>query len=215
MHRTQAHDVLRCLEVEDAEVGYHLADLVEPGCRWTGRRGPCVAHTRDHVDLVHKGAGGVVGDPVTGRMVDGVPRSSPDTHQLSLGLGPVADGADDQVAASRPHHIEHFPVWHVRLDGELGGWGPERRSPDHQCGITVGEHQVGGEGELGQAGSESRGRPEGTGHHLTITPEYLRTCNDAELGPAHICRLVHRVTSCCPPTGSIRAVWYPASSTSR
>src|ERR1035441_6215842 len=54
----------------------------------------------------------------------------PDTHQLSFGLGPVADGADvlvagpvdlgghhDQVATSRPDHVEYFPVWHVRVDG--------------------------------------------------------------------------------------------------
>ena len=71
----------------------------------------------------------MVRHPVAGGVVDGVARGAPDAHQLGLRPGPLADGTDvlvagavdlgghhDQVAPPRPHHVEHPPVGHVRLE---------------------------------------------------------------------------------------------------
>jgi hypothetical protein len=53
----------------------------------------------------------------------------------------------------------------ARLADELGGRVADGRRPDHERRLAVGEHEVGGEGELGQPGAQGGMVPKG----LTMT----------------------------------------------
>ena len=196
MDRHESHRVVGGGEVEDPEVGDHVADLVEAGGRRSGGGGARVADTRHHVDLLDEGAGRVVRHPVAGRVVDRVAGRAAHPDQLRLGPFPWADGADvlvagavdlgrhhDQVATTGPDDVEHPAVGHVGLEDERRRRRSERRRAVDQGGVAVRQDEVGGEGEAGQPGAEGGCRPEGAGHHLAVAAEDVRTGDGAVLGP--------------------------------
>ena len=127
------HGVVGSVEVEDPEVGHHHADVVEARGGRPGRGGAVVADAAHHVDVLDEAARRVGGNPVARGVVEAVARSAPHPDELRLGPGPVADGAEvlvaeavdlrrhhHDVAPARPHHVEHPPVGHPRLEHELG-----------------------------------------------------------------------------------------------
>ncbi len=190
MVRAQPHGVVRRLEVEDPEVRDHAGDVVKAGGPRTRGGGPGVAHTADDVDLLHEGAHGVVGHPVAGGVVDRVTRRAAYADELDLGLVVRSDGRDvlvaravdlarhhHHVAPARPHDVEDGAVGHSRLADQFGGPGAEGRRADHQRGFTVGEHDVGRKGELGQSGAQCGDGAERADHHfarLRATPRRRR-----------------------------------------
>src|SRR5580698_6610909 len=92
MNRPDPHRVVRTRELEDPEIRDHEPDLVEPGRR-PDRLGPVVSDPADEVDVLDEAPLRVARNPVARRVVDRVPRRSPDPDQLSLRTRPVADRA--------------------------------------------------------------------------------------------------------------------------
>ena len=102
------------------------------------------------------------------------------------------------------------------------GVAPSGGAPVDEGRVAVGQHEVRCEGEAGQSRPERRCGPEGTGHDLAVTAEYLGAGDGAVLGPTdtgggglgHAPSLA-ALAAARASAASLVATWYAASSTDR
>src|SRR5436305_188340 len=93
----RSHRPVRAAEVEHPEVGHHPERVGEAECRIVGVH-VVPADSADDVDLLAEHPLGMVADPVTGGMVDGVAGRTAHTEHLPLRLLQRAERRDVLIA---------------------------------------------------------------------------------------------------------------------